>query len=600
MNHDIDGTVKLDGGNWKIEGKPHVIFRAEKALPNSRRTKDSVLIPATPEAAFEILWFSQRFKFEFGSPMKLRADAAHYMTAQDKAKQILDQGFSTQTAASFREGKAPRRYQIQAAELWKAKGSLLLADELGTGKTIAAATAFTDAALLPVVVVLPTHLARQWKAVLVEFFKDFRVHEIRQKNDYPIPKFRRCSSCETWHEQRMASGGSVSSSGWCPECRLKLAGPAAEPNVYLISYAKLDSWHVKLGQVCRAVVFDEVDELRRWASQKSVAARNLATQVQFRIGMSAIPCRNLGGEMFNVMETISPGSLGTKDQFRETWCSYACTTDKEPPLKDPDAFGQYLRSEHLMLRRTREDVGRELPAHQRIIHPIDSDMKVIHEMHGKSAQLAKLILSKSVSKGDIMNATGQMEAIIRQETGISKAPAVAAFVDLILQSDTPVLLAGWHRSVYGIWMDRLKDHKPVMYTGTESPSQKAAAREAFIKGRTNLMIISHASGAGLDGLQQRCSTGVMGELAWTSAQMLQLEGRYHRDGQPNPCITHYLVSEYGLDPIMSQVIAEKKQQANGVLQMGQTNDSVVDFRESIRKLAEGLVNGNHKHTGTTE
>jgi hypothetical protein len=596
MEHNIDATVKLDGGNWKIEGKPHVIFRAEKALLNSRRTKDAVFIPATPEAAYEILWFSQRFTFEFGSPLKLRGDAARYMDSQSKAKQILDNGFASQSAASFRAGKAPRRYQVQAAELWKAKGSLLLADDLGTGKTLSASTAFSDPALLPVAIVVPTHLARQWKSVLVEFFKDFRAHEIRITKDYQIPKFRRCASCETWHEQRMSSNGSVASSGACPNCRLRLDGVAADPNVFIVSYSKLASWAERLAKLCKSVVFDEVDELRRWDSQKCVAARSLSAQVRYRIGMSATPCRNLGGEMFNIMEAISPGALGTKEQFRETWCKFDYgTSGKEPALKDPNAFGEYLRSEHLMLRRTREEVGRELPAHQRIIHPIDTDLDKIKEMHGKAAQLAKLILNKSVSKGDVMNATGQLESLIRQETGIAKSAAVCAFVDLILQTDTPVLLAGWHRAVYAIWMERLKDHKPVLYTGTESPSQKAASKNAFVTGKTNLMIISHASGAGLDGLQHRCTTGVMGELAWTNAQHLQLEGRYHRDGQQKPCITHYLVSEYGLDPIMSQVIAEKKEQSSGILHMGATNDSVVDFRESIRKLAEGLVLGQHKN-----
>lgn len=591
MNHLVDASVKLDGGCWRIEGKPHVLFRAEKALLNAERKKDAVLVPATPEAAFEILWFSQRFNFEFGSPLKLRTDAAHYQNAQAKAKAIADNTAQYTIPASYREGMAPRHYQTQAAELWKANNGYLLADPVGLGKTLSAATAFASPELLPACVVVPTHIAMQWKEKLVEFFKDFRVHEIRMMKNYQIPKFRYCASCETWREQKMTTAG-VSSSGVCSDCRLRLVGPAADPNVYIISYAKLDAWHERLVGMVKSVVYDEADQLRRFDSGKSRAARSLSARVPYRLCMTGTPIHNMGGEMWNVIECCAPGALGSKEQFRETWCDSWGADGKEPGLKDPEAFGAYLRSEHLMLRRTREEVGRELPAHEKVIRPIEANLEVLKDMTGRAASLARLVLDKSRSNVERMSSTGQLEQEIRQMTAIAKAPYVAAFVKMLLDNDEPVLLFGWHRRFYDIVMNELREYKPKLYTGSESPTQKHAAATAFINGQTNLLIVSHASGSGLDGVQKRCCRGVMGELDWTAAKMDQCSGRYFRDGQTKPCTTDYLVCDYGFDPIMAQIVAMKRDQSDKMLQVGSTQESVEMYRDSIIKLAEQLVHSN--------
>jgi hypothetical protein len=47
--------------------------------------------------------------------------------------------------------------------------------------------------------------------------------------------------------------------------------------------------------------------------------------------------------------------------------------------------------------------------------------------------------------------------LLRQATGIAKAPFVADFVRLLVESGEKVLLYGWHREVYSIWRDKLKD-----------------------------------------------------------------------------------------------------------------------------------------------
>jgi SNF2 family DNA or RNA helicase len=166
---------------------------------NAKRKADAVFLPATPESAHEILWLGQLFDLDIKSPLKIRTDSSRFLIGQSMAEKILSGSYQPKVTG-FRQGKKPRPYQLAASELLKAVNGYLLADDLGLGKTISAVTALTDPALRPAVVVLPTHLAKQWAEKIHEFVKGFRVHEIKTMKLYELPKYRRCDRCGKWIE----------------------------------------------------------------------------------------------------------------------------------------------------------------------------------------------------------------------------------------------------------------------------------------------------------------------------------------------------------------------------------------------------------------
>jgi hypothetical protein len=150
-------------------------------------------------------------------------------------------------------------------------------------------------------------------------------------------------------------------------------------------------------------------------------------------------------------------------------------------------------------------------------------------------------------------------------SGISKAPFVADFVRLLVEeSDEPVLLGGWHHEVYRLWCDRLQDLNPVMFTGQESPTQKEAAKQAFLSGESKVLVMSLRAGAGIDGLQKVCRTVVFGELDWSPSVHEQFTGRVYRDGQPDPVVAYYLTADSGSDPVIADVLGIKRGQLDGI------------------------------------
>ena len=216
-----------------------------------------------------------------------------------------------------------------------------------------------------------------------------------------------------------------------------------------------------------------------------------------------------------------------------------------------------------MLRRTRTDVGRELPQINKIIHTVDYD----HAAVEKANDIAKTLAIKATT-GTFMEkgqASRELDAFARHQTGVAKASYVAEFVKILLENDEPVLLAGYHHDVYDEWKEQLAEYKPAFFTGNETASQKEKSKQAFMSGDTNLLIMSIVSGAGIDGLQQRCKTVVIGELDYSGNRMQQLIDRVNRDGQTEQVTVFFLVCDDGSDPVMMNIVGLKNSQSHGII-----------------------------------
>jgi hypothetical protein len=165
---------------------------------------------------------------------------------------------------------------------------------------------------------------------------------------------------------------------------------------------------------------------------------------------------------------------------------------------------------------------------------------------------------------------------------------------LVEASGEPVVLFGWHRDVYDIWLDALEDLGCVMYTGTESPTQKAQAQQRFLAGEAKVFIMSLRSGAGLDGLQHVARRCVFGELDWSPAMHDQCIGRLNREGQrcwPEPVEAIFLTADDGSDPPMMEVLGIKASQAHHIVDAGLGPHRRVSDRKPIEKLIERYLGG---------
>ena len=503
---------------WTIKGEPCVTELAKRLFPGcDGRGRGVARFTAHRRVIGDLNWLMLRYPLEIKE-----SDRARWEQALDEAREYAVE--RQRQLAAPRSAEPPK--SVFAAELmpFQKEGlafllganRALLADEMGLGKTVQALAYLAATAGFPALLVVPPHLVRNWTRETERFLVmegGVRVHVIRGLTPYRLP----------------------------------------EADVYIIHYLLLRGWKSVLPDAgWRTVIFDEMQELRRAGTEKYSAASLLSTACEHVIGLSGTPIYNNGGEIWNIVNILDFHFLGDWESFTREWC-YGYNNNI---VAKPELLGEYLRTEGLMLRRTKAEVLSQLPPKRRLVQEIDWDDALYREMIESAMQKLPLLDESSQSERALIE--DQISQEERQATGCAKAPYVAAFVRTLLEGGEKVLLFAHHHRVMDIYKKELKAYHPVFITGRETDAQKDAALVAFMGAKTDLCVISLRSASGLN--LQRATCVVFGELDWSPAVHSQAEDRAHRIGQQDSLLCYYLVSPKGSDQEMQQALGLKVSQ----------------------------------------
>ena len=509
---------------WTVRGEPCVTELCKRLFPGcDGHGRGEARFTAHRRVVGDLNWLMLRYPLAVAERDQERwqdalSQARAY--AQERARAASMPARVAPPAAYFEGTLKP--FQEEGLSYLLSNSRALLADEMGLGKTVQAIAYLATTRALPALLIVPPHLIRNWEREIERFLRlpdGVTVHVIRGLKPYDLP----------------------------------------EADIYIIHYLLLRGWKQTLPNLgMRCVIFDEVQELRHAGTEKYSAASLLAESCERVFGLSGTPIYNKGGEIWNVINILDYHCLGDWESFTREWCyGYGNNIVAKPEL-----LGDFLRREGLMLRRTKQDVLKELPPKRRLVQEIDADdtvyqtlmRPVIHTLGALNAEAdpsRRAILEEQVSQQE------------RQATGIAKAPFVAAFVRALLDGGEKILLFAHHHAVMDIYKKELHAYKPVVITGRESVNQKDTAVAAFMSGRTNVCCISLRAAAGLN--LQRASCVVFGELDWSPAVHSQAEDRAHRIGQEDSLLCYYLVSPRGSDQDMQEALGLKVSQFLGIM-----------------------------------
>jgi len=535
------GSLKLHDDRWVMaDVEPHVCIRLKQIFPRVPKTQGPPFVfSADLGTAADLDWFVTRYPLALTKADReaLRRARRRYEATQVELEQILAPDYVPPSRVGLKPDAELRVYQAQVADVLLHAHGLLLGDEVGLGKTYAACGAFLNPGALPAVAVCYAHLQKQWRGV-VEGFTSLTAHMIKGTQPYTLPG----------------------------------------ADVYIFRWSQIAGWHDAIPLLgVRTVAYDEVQELRTGTkSMKGQAAWALSGAATFKIGLSATPIYNYGSEIWQIMQYLRRDVLGPYDDFYREWTSRGS-------IRNPEALGSFLREQHAFLRRTKRDVGKDMPPVNRIVENIAYDEKSVRSIDDIAHALAiRASSGQFIERGQ---AARELDMLVRKQTGVAKAKFVADFARMVVASGEPVVLAGWHRDVYEIWNERLADLQPVMYTGSESPAAKARSLDAFVAGETDVFIMSLRSGAGLNGLERRASTIIFGELDWSPGVHHQCIGRLDREGQDNyPVTAIFLVTDEGSDPPMIEVLGIKAAEASAIIDPGLGVQHVYTDETHIQKL----------------
>lgn len=538
------GKLERDGGRWVLTGlEPHVAIRFKDNFRKVPRTSTGPYrLPADGVTAADLDWFISRYPLEMSPADRAALVGARrgFEALQAEAGRILSPDYQPPVYAGLQPGQKVRPNQGQAAELVSRFGGLLVADEVGEGKTYTGGASLLLPGALPGTVVCPPHLALQWRQKLMEF-TTLKPVIVQGTKPYALPP------CD----------------------------------VRIFSYTGLAGWVDMLEALGAGLtIFDEIHGLRHGTdTEKGRAAKRLTEVSRMNLGLSGTPIFNLGVEIWNIMQYLRPGLLGPRDDFQREWCG---GTDQ---VKDPEALGTYLRDQAAMVRQRGK-----APEPNIIVRTVDHDAEALEAVDDAAWALALRVRDGRGSERGM--ASMELDMLMRQATGISKAKTVAAYVRILVEAGEPVVLFGWHRAVYDIWLAELAEFNPVLFTGTESVRQKDASKAAFLSGWSKVFIMSLRSGEGLDDLQTVSKTCVIGELDWSPSTHKQNIGRLNREGQkcwPGRVDAIYLVSEEGSDPAIQEVLGLKASQAHGIVDPGLGPQRVIADSSPLERMVEQFI-----------
>jgi len=448
-----------------------------------------------------------------------------------------------------------RPYQLEGLNWLQALRELqiggILGDDMGLGKTLQ-----TLAHLLldkqagrltaPALVVLPTSLIPNWLDEAQRFTPQLKV---------------------------LAVHGSA---------RAKLFDQLRDHDIVLTTYALLprDLEHFK-PLTWHALILDEAQNIKNARSKAALAAREL--HAGQRLCLTGTPMENNLGELWSIFHLLMPGWLGDQKHFNQAY--------RNPIEK----HGDNERLAHLvarlrpfLLRRTKEQVARELPPKTEMVHWVElsdaqrdtyetvrvaMDKKVRDEVSRKGAARSQIVILDALLKlrqvcCDLRLVKGLEAPANQADKG--KLGSLLQVLEELLGEGRRVLVFSQFTSMLALIEQELIERQ-VRYTVlTGDTRDRRTPVRLFQEGERDVFLISlKAGGTGLN--LTAADTVIHYDPWWNPASEHQATDRAYRIGQDKPVFVYKMITRGTVEEKIHALQQEKAALANSLLEGGEAS-----------------------------
>jgi SWI/SNF-related matrix-associated actin-dependent regulator 1 of chromatin subfamily A len=445
-----------------------------------------------------------------------------------------------------------RDFQREGARFLISKKKALLADACGVGKTVQSLAAVSTGSLFPSLIVVKAVLKLNWANEITKWTKD-SFHVISGKKNYELPK----------------------------------------ADHYIINYDILSDWQKVITELNPAVIiFDESHCIKNNKSKRGKAAEEVAANAEYTFLLSGTPIVNRPSELIHQLKIIDRlDEFGGWQKFGMNYCAGTKTrwgwdftgatnlVELHAKLKDT-----------CMLRRTKEEVLKELPPKQRTDVYLEIDNR--DEYNFVEAELVEWLQSQaedditfSLRIADLPYDKQEKEKYRREQllehgnvlaeqlVRIEKLKQVAVkgklasavnWIDNFLDSGEKLVLFCTHKQVQKYLYETFPEALTIFGTDSNEIRNKNVAQ--FQNNPESKLIICSIDAAA-EGITLTASSNVAFlEFAWTPGKMWQAEDRCHRIGSVGECVnSYYLLGSNTVDIDIYALLAQKGKILNSVL-----------------------------------
>jgi len=524
--------------SWKVTG-PRAVTMVSRLIPQSwyGEGPDEAIIPDNFQNVQQIQWILDRYPMEILSKSAWRRKIIKSTPKKIKPKKIE----KLNKANPGKQFKGTLlNFQKEGLDfLLKSSGNALLADEMGLGKTVQTlAYISTEKQSSPTLVIAPLVTLRNWQREIGKFMKK------KSRNG-------RLLEHEIPHSTLIRKGKSQD---------------IGKFDFYIINYELLEKRLADLSKLnIRTIVCDEVQNLRSKSTKKYAAVKKLTAlkSVKYRIGLSGTPIYNRGSEIWPIVDILRPGLLGSFKEF----CEYFCYVNDKGKAIVLENKRESLREElcrHVMLRRKKSDVLKELKDKVRYKEFIDSDSTYYNKELDKIWKKLEVEQKEAETAFDKSASFQRAIQSERQVAGIAKLPHVINFVKNIMEIDESVVVFCHHRAIHDLLHKSLSEFNPASIIGGQLDNTRQLQIDMFQEGKTKLMIAGlRAGNLGIN--LTRAKYVIFAELDWSPAIHRQAEDRLHRIGQKNTVFAYYLIGNGTLDDHVAKILVDKSFEIDTVM-----------------------------------
>src|SRR4051812_33799094 len=423
----------------------------------------------------------------------------------------------------------------------------VLADDMGLGKTlqtIAHLVAEKEAGRLdaPALIVAPTSVVGNWRRELGRFAPHLRVQVVH---------------------------GAGRRFQWLQAGRCDVA---------LTTYSLLVRDEALLAsRRFSTLILDEAQAIKNPRSQAHRAAARI--NAGHRLCLSGTPVENHLGELWSLFDFLNPGLLGDADWFRH---HFAVPIEREQNFERLRALREQVAP--YVLRRTKEEVARDLPPKTEIVRPIElggaqrdlyESLRVAGHADVRRAIAHKGLGGSTITILDALTKLRQVccdPRLVRGEaaTGVRESAKYDVLMELVgqqLAQGRRVLVFSQFASMVKLIAEGLtaRDVRWVALTGATADRQGAV--DTFQQRRADVFLITlKAGGTGLN--LTTADTVIHYDPWWNPAVQAQATDRAYRIGQLRPVFVYNLIVAGSVEERMLALQRRKRQLADGILAHG--------------------------------
>ena len=368
----------------------------------------------------------------------------------------------------------------------------------------------------------------------------------------------------------------------------------AEHDLVLTTYPLIARDHeVLLSRDWHMAVLDEAQTIKNPNAATTRWLRGI--KARHRFCLTGTPVENHLGELWSIMSFANPGYLGDKADFGRRW---RIPIEKRADARRAAALAQRVKP--FLLRRTKAEVVKELPAKSEIVERIvlEGSQRDLYDSIrlSMSDKVRKAIQERGLAKSHIV----VLEALLRLRQACcdpallkldNRVERPSAKLDRLMEMVVELLSEGRKIIVFSQFtsmIDLIKvrfEAEHIRYSVlTGETTNRKRAIEAFQDGNSDVFLVSlKAGGVGLN--LTAADTVVIFDPWWNPAVEEQAIDRAHRIGQDKPVFIYRLVASGTIEEKMDELKVRKRALADSLFDReGRIGATLTE--EDVRALFE--------------